>query len=553
MSDQAITERQKPRRIRPIGKKATHITRDVYRLVKQTAGIDLMKFGKDVLPSDVCVVFVDSDFVDDPVYLYYMRIAEKRRLQTIIIITQPQYRHSIRIPCILLDMSDIERYDEQLDRLRAYLEEYRQEGNLRHHMAQEAEWYAMPDADAPHVETPHTKSSPQVAPEHDATQPQVADMPTPTAPLPRWPLYITLALFVLALALVVLILDLVQDDFEVSPTPAVIVLPTTTSAPITIVQPPPATAPPDTDGDGTSVIGLPVTAIPPTANVIPLATAFVTQTPAADLATTDPLATPVDIEALLQMTAPPANALWQPVELMVNTNPVVLVPAGCFIQGMTYEDITRWCIDNGLRECEGVSRFEDEQPPHQTCISSFLLDKYEVSIGRFNPEEAFSVRGNRPMVDVSWQQAFDFCQAQGGFLVTEAQWEYSARGVDNSVLTIGRFIDYRSLVANVRTTVPVNDSRSDVSWVGAFNLNGNIREWMTDAYDEGYYRNNPPLQDPTGPQSASPLRVVKGAAWSTNDPLEMRLSVRQSEFFENIAGDIGFRCAYAVQQADSSE
>jgi len=114
------------------------------------------------------------------------------------------------------------------------------------------------------------------------------------------------------------------------------------------------------------------------------------------------------------------------------TNQWLYLPGGSFAMGDT--------------EGEAV-----EQPVHNVTLSSFYIQKFEVSAAEYQVcvgEGACSLptqcdRGsavygneqfqNNPVNCISWQMALDYCQwldADNGNLPSEAQWEYAARGMD---------------------------------------------------------------------------------------------------------------------------
>jgi formylglycine-generating enzyme required for sulfatase activity len=168
-----------------------------------------------------------------------------------------------------------------------------------------------------------------------------------------------------------------------------------------------------------------------------------------------------------------------------------------------------------------------------------------------------------PMVEVSWYGAVAYCNwrsTEGGYencynlstwecdfskhgyrLATEAEWEYAARGGENSPYyrfpwgdTINH--DYANYYANGSaysydtspyTTYTFHPDWNDgiypyTSVVGSFSANGyglydmagNVWEWCNDWYDSNYYSTTPyPHVNPEGPASGSG-RVLRGGSWS---------------------------------------
>ncbi|HXB72407.1 MAG TPA: TonB family protein [Candidatus Acidoferrales bacterium] len=94
------------------------------------------------------------------------------------------------------------------------------------------------------------------------------------------------------------------------------------------------------------------------------------------------------------------------------------IPPGAFTMGCSQGD----------SECEG-----NERPPHaETIANGFWLGQTEVTQAAYqrviksNPSHN---KGDRlPVESVTWKDALSYCNAIGGHLPTEIEWEYAARG-----------------------------------------------------------------------------------------------------------------------------
>ncbi len=134
----------------------------------------------------------------------------------------------------------------------------------------------------------------------------------------------------------------------------------------------------------------------------------------------------------------------------------------------------------------------DERPVHQQCISEpFWIDRYEVTNEQFERLDGQAEnrpdweRPNQPRTSVTWFEARDFCELRGARLPTEAEWEYAARGLDSLVYPWGNEFVGESVVYDENATEPadVGSRRGGISWVGAYDMSGNVWEWVSTIYD----------------------------------------------------------------------
>jgi eukaryotic-like serine/threonine-protein kinase len=234
---------------------------------------------------------------------------------------------------------------------------------------------------------------------------------------------------------------------------------------------------------------------------------------------------------------------------------MVFVPAGEFSMGSEMGDA-------------------DERPVHPVYLDAFYIDMYEVTNAHYGlcvdagaclpPVKVGSSTqasyydnpafDDFPVMYVSWEMAQAYCAWRGAELPTEAQWEKTARGTDGRTYPWGEGIDCQranyyhkegvDFTACVGDTTRVGSYESGQSPYGAYDMTGNVWEWVADWYGASYYRESP-LNDPPGPESGN-VRVVRGGAWQFSD-----YSVRATRRYwfdpSNALENVGFRCARKIE------
>lgn len=198
---------------------------------------------------------------------------------------------------------------------------------------------------------------------------------------------------------------------------------------------------------------------------------------------------------------------------------MVLVPASEFTMGSS--------------EGEGE---EDEYPDHLVYLDNFYLDQYEVTVEQYRHfmkaknhpapkiwnQVVLKRDAQKPVVSVNWQDSHDYCEWAGKRLPTEAEWEKAARGTDKRTYPWGWDFNDQLSQANwggnwasgkwyEEKLKKVGSYEQGKSPYGAYDMAGNVSEWVQDWYREDYYDRSP-RENPRGPLSGK-KKVQRGGSW----------------------------------------
>ena len=190
---------------------------------------------------------------------------------------------------------------------------------------------------------------------------------------------------------------------------------------------------------------------------------------------------------------------------------MVRVEGGIFTMGATAE--------------QGSDADSDEKPTHQVTLSSYSIGKTEVTQALWeavmgsNP--SYFKGSNLPVEQVSWEDCKTFIRKLNALtgknfrLPTEAEWEFAARGGNNSR-------GYKYSGSNTLSNVAWYDDNSSSKThpvatkapneLGIYDMSGNVYEWCNDWYDD---YTSASQTNPTGPNSGS-FRVFRGGSWNGN-------------------------------------
>lgn len=263
---------------------------------------------------------------------------------------------------------------------------------------------------------------------------------------------------------------------------------------------------------------------------------------------------PTDTPLPLALSVITQNETWTPIYHTFNGLEMALVPAGCFQLGSSEAEIdaafAQCEADLGAGSCQHVW-FEKETPQTQICFeqpfwiaySETTNDQYGSASGQFS-----DTNGRLPRDSVNWFDAAEFCAAQGMRLPTEAEWEYAARGPDNLLYPWGNRFNSNNAayVGNVSGTERVAIRLAGMSWVGAMDMAGNLREWTSSSFRPYPYHADDGRESPV---SAFDDRVVRGGSWYVI-PVSLRTADRVNVPPATEDWNIGFRCARDFQLSD---
>jgi formylglycine-generating enzyme required for sulfatase activity len=203
----------------------------------------------------------------------------------------------------------------------------------------------------------------------------------------------------------------------------------------------------------------------------------------------------------------------------------------------------------------------DEQPEHRVSVGAFYMDLYQVSIRQYArfveathhdvpPDWSVMNRPqhyDRPIANVDWADAVTYCKWAGKRLPTEAEWEKAARGTDGRTYPWGNVHPTRlhatagkEIWSNHSALTPGGMLEEGKSPYGIYDMAGNVWEWVSDWYDQDYYKTSPP-QNPTGPPLGT-HKVIRGGSWGSNAD-GLRSAERETHVPSFRGFGTGFRCA----------
>ena len=228
---------------------------------------------------------------------------------------------------------------------------------------------------------------------------------------------------------------------------------------------------------------------------------------------------------------------------------MVVVPAGRYMMGSPTGE---------------AGRFGDEGPRHEVRIGKkFAVGKYEVTFeewdacvagggcGGYRPDDAGWGRGNRPVINVNWEDAKAYVEWLSGRtgkdyrLLSESEWEYVARAGTTMAYWWGDEIGEARANCDGcgsrwdNKTAPVGSFRANE--FGLYDVHGNVWEWVEDCSHESY-SGAPGEGEAWVSGGDCSRRVLRGGSWDYR-PRVLRSALRSWNSSGNRSNYNGFRIA----------
>jgi len=255
---------------------------------------------------------------------------------------------------------------------------------------------------------------------------------------------------------------------------------------------------------------------------------------------------------------------------------MVVIPPGTFKMGASGTDAAAVAAKEYADNLsEHPYAYADELPVHDVTIAGpIAVGKFDVTFAEWDtcyllggcklyPDDRGWGRGARPVIRITWEDAHEYIvwlsrrTGRPYRLLTEAEWEYSARANSSSPFFWGDQVekghadcDGCGSAWDNKTTAEVGSFRANEFRL--YDMAGNVWQWVEDCYKPDYQN---------APSDGSPVliegcqeHVLRGGSWY-NHPINIRSAMRvpfpqpPNPIADAATDMIGFRIARSLSQS----
>lgn len=246
-----------------------------------------------------------------------------------------------------------------------------------------------------------------------------------------------------------------------------------------------------------------------------------------------------------------------------NCPAMVMLPPGDFLMGSPLFEEDRASNELQRKVTIGrpfaVSKFEVTFAEWESCVTGGGCSSNR------EPSDGGWGRGTRPVINVTWNDARQYTEwlsvrtGKSYRLLSEAEWEYAARGIKEVSKPHPRFSWGHDLKPNAQAmancgycgsepskqTLPVGTFKPN--HFGLYDMHGNVSEWVQDC--DSVYAFAP--TDGSAVETGNCWRVYRGGSWRSPEQ-DLRAARRRfavPNSLEGLTDQVGFRVARVLPSA----
>ncbi len=252
---------------------------------------------------------------------------------------------------------------------------------------------------------------------------------------------------------------------------------------------------------------------------------------------------------------------------------LVAIPGGAYVRGAPPTE-EGWQSNQAPQQQVAIAPFWMSRTPI-TQAQWHVVAAFPSLNRKLSPNPSCFAGNNRPVEQVSWHDAVEFCARLSAFtnrtyrLPSEAEWEYACRAGTQTPFHFGETIttdlanysgvnwEYDGKLCNkgFYGKGPLGSDRRATTDVGSFgvanafglyDMHGLVKEWCAD-YWHPSYANAPTNNSPWLADGDETLRVLRGGSWN-GGPRTCRSAFRSRSSADSNLYDIGFRVVMEVRE-----